>query len=55
MILDSEEQRAMILQALTTVPIQADYAGLCAVFPKMQATVEAVKAAKIEEGSDGGT
>jgi len=54
MILDSEEQRTMILQALTSVPIQADYLGLCKLFPKFQATVEAVKAAKIEEASDAG-
>jgi hypothetical protein len=54
MILDNEGQRSIILQALTTVPIQADYAGLCELFPKMQETVEAVKAAKIADTSDGG-
>jgi len=54
MILDSEEQRKFILQALTTVPIQADYPGLCEMFPKLQATVEAVKTAKIEKTEPAG-
>jgi hypothetical protein len=54
MILDSEDQRSLILKALTTVTIQADYPGLCEIFPKMQATVEAVKSATIAEVSDGG-
>ena len=53
MTLDSEEQRTMILNALLTVPIQADYAGMCESLPKMHATIEAVKAATIEVQEDG--
>jgi hypothetical protein len=47
--LDNEGQREIILQALMNVPIQAVYPGLVEVFPKMQSTVEAVKAATIVE------
>ena len=53
MIFDNEDQRAIILQALLKVPIQADFEGLSDYFPKMQALVEAVKGAKVEELKDG--
>ena len=53
MTLDNEDQRIMLLNALMSVPIQADYAGMCELFPKMQATVEAVKVATIEVKEDG--
>lgn len=50
MTLDSEEQRGILLQALTSVQIQGDYKGLCELFPKMQATVEALKSAEVADG-----
>lgn len=49
MTLDNEDQRAIILNALLNVPIQTVYQGLVEVFPRMQSTVEAVKAAMVEE------
>ena len=47
MILDNEDQRKLILDALLNVTLQANYSILCETFPKMQATVEAVKAATV--------
>ena len=49
MTLDNEDQRMILMQALMNVTVQTDYKGLCELFPKMQATVEAVKSATIEE------
>ena len=51
MTLDNEDQRVILLQALTSVTVQSDYKGLCEIFPKLQAAVEAVKAATVAEGS----
>ena len=51
MTLDNEDQRVILLQALTSVTVQADYKGLCEIFPKLQATVEAVKAATVAEAA----
>ena len=51
MTLDNEGQREIILQALMNVPIQATYPGLVEVFPRMQSTVEAVKADTVVESA----
>lgn len=53
MIVDSEEQRRIILNALLSAPIQGDYVGISQEMPKITAIIEAVRSAKVEE-SDGG-
>lgn len=57
MILDNEDQRTTILQCMMSIKITADYAGLCESFPRLQATVQAVKSATIlqQESSDAGS
>ena len=47
MILDSEDQREIILNALMTMPIQGDYQGIAENLPKVAAVVEAVQTAKV--------
>ena len=49
MILDNEEQRGIILNALVNVPIQGDFQGISAMLPKFAATIEAVKEAEIKQ------
>jgi hypothetical protein len=49
MILDSEEQRGIILNALMSQPIQGDLQGIIETLPKFTAVVDAVKNATIEE------
>ncbi|MGA2160049.1 MAG: hypothetical protein ABSG90_12665 [Dehalococcoidia bacterium] len=53
MVLDSEDQRGLILNALMSQPIQGDYQGIVEMLPKFTAVVEAVKTATIEEKKDG--
>jgi hypothetical protein len=53
MILDSEEQRQVILQALITQPIHGDYQGIVEALPKYTTVVESVKAATVEGGDAG--
>ena len=48
MILDSEAQRQLILNALMSQPIQGDYQGIVQMLPQFTAVVEAVKAASVE-------
>jgi hypothetical protein len=50
MILDSEEQRQMLLEIINTVPIQGDYAGIKQTLPKMDALVEAIQMAEVKDG-----
>lgn len=54
MILDNEEQRQVILGAIETNTITGTYDQVKEIFPKIEAVVEAVKAAKIKE-KDGPT
>ena len=49
MIVVSEEQRQIILLALTRLPVQVTYERMEEAIGKMRATVEAVKAAAISE------
>ena len=49
MILDNEEQRNLILNALVNVPIQGDYAGITNILPQFAQVIEAVKNALIGE------
>jgi hypothetical protein len=54
MILDSEEQREIILQAMMEFPIQGDYAGITQQLPRYTAVVEAVKTAPLGESQTQG-
>lgn len=49
MILDNEEQRGIILNALMAQPIQGDFQGIVESLPRFIAVVDAVKAATIED------
>ena len=49
MIVDSEEQRQIILLALTRLPVQVTYERMEEAIGKMRATVEAVKTATVVE------
>ena len=54
MVLDSEEQRQILLTALLNVRIEGDYAGISQALPKFSATIEAVKQAGVSaDGEDG--
>jgi hypothetical protein len=53
MILDSEQQRGILLEALMNVPIQGTYQGIVETMPKFIALVEAVKTAVIENKKEG--
>lgn len=48
MILDSEAQRTVLLNALMSQPIQGDYQGIAQMLPQFTAVVEAVTAASVE-------
>lgn len=48
MVLDNEEQRGMILEALRNVNIQGDYEGISRMLPKFTALIDAVKNAEIK-------
>ena len=48
MILDSEDQRKIILNALMNVPIQGDYQGIVSMMPAFTGVVEAVKQAEVK-------
>ena len=48
MILDSEEQRTVLLHALMSQPIQGDYQGIAQMLPKFTAVVDSVTAAGVK-------
>lgn len=54
MVLDNEDQRAVLLEALTKVQITGTYETIAQMWPLIEATVAAVKNATIkEEVTDG--
>jgi hypothetical protein len=49
MILDSNEQKDIILQAINSMPIQGDFMGIREQMPKFEAVYDAVLTAKISK------